>query len=135
MSYYYYNIMLQKIGMTTVCPDDIKTVPENVGTLYFRDDYWILSEKTLHHNKKEKSLAKEMDLQKLKVGQSAGCFVTSDGELHFQVNGKEEVGWTGLPTDKPLWGFVDIYGKDRKVRLLDFGELCVSKHCTCHIYT
>ena len=65
----------------------------------------------------------EFNLENLEVGQSAGFVVTKGGELRFRVNGKEGVGWTGLPTDKPLWGIFDVYGKAREISLSVFGEL------------
>lgn len=33
------------------------------------------------------------------------------------------MGWTGLPLDKPIWGFADIYGLARKIKSeFVFGE-------------
>ena len=59
----------------------------------------------------------DFNLESLRVGQSIGCLVNKEGELRYFVDGKDQgVGWTGLPTDKPLWGFADIYGLARKIK-------------------
>ena len=40
-----------------------------------------------------------------------GCHVSGTGELHLHHNGRDvDVAWKGLPTDQPLWGFVEIGG-------------------------
>ena len=49
------------------------------------------------------------DLDYLKVGQSVGCCVTRNGELRYFINGVDQgIVWTGLPTNRPLWGVADI---------------------------
>ena len=82
----------------------------------------MLDGSTLHHNGQRKDIGPDFNLYDIGVGQSAGFVVTKDGVLHFQVNGKEGVRWTGLPTDKPLWGIFDVFGKAKKIRLSVFGE-------------
>ena len=45
------------------------------------------------------------------AGNTFGCHVTGTGELHLHHNGRDVgVALKGLPTDQPLWGFVDIGG-------------------------
>ena len=59
----------------------------------------------------------DFNLESLKVGQSVGCCVNKEGELRYFINGVDQgVAWTGLPTDKPMWGFADIYGLARKIK-------------------
>ena len=82
----------------------------------------MLSFDLVKHNKQKRGMGLYFDLEKLAVGQSAGFVVTKDGELHFQVNGKEGDGWTGLRTNKPLWGIFDVFGRAKKIRLSVFGE-------------
>ena len=61
----------------------------------------------------------DLNLESVRVGQTISCNVNKDGELHYFVDGKDRgIGWTGLPTDVPLWGFADIYGLARKIKLL-----------------
>ena len=104
----------QRFGFTLQCPDD-RPVPSGALDLYKSPEYWILSASTVHHNGQEKRV--DFNLESLKVGQSVGCVVNKDGELHYHIDGKDQgVGWTGLPTDKPLWGFADIYGLARKIK-------------------
>ena len=70
----------------------------------------------------------DFNLESLKVGQSIGCCINKDGELRYFINGVDQgVAWTGLPTDKPVWGFADIYGLARKIKSeFLFGELSVA---------
>ena len=82
----------------------------------------MLDGSRLRHNGQRKNFGPDFNLFGIEVGQSTGFVVTKYGELHFQVNGKEGVGWTGLPTDKPLWGTFDVYGYANKIRLSVFGE-------------
>ena len=43
------------------------------------------------------------------IGSTIGCHVSETGELHLHLNGRDVgVAWEGLPTDQPLWGFVEI---------------------------
>ena len=108
--------------MTTRRPEDHDPVPSDCGAWYGSAEHWILDGPTLYHNEQRKNIQKDFNLVDIRVGQSAGFVVTKDGGLCFRVNGKERVGWTGLPTDKPLWGIFDVYGKAKKIRLSVFGE-------------
>ncbi len=60
----------------------------------------------------------DFNLESLRVGQAISCCVNKEGELKYHVDGKDPgyLGWTGLPTDRPLWGFADIYGLARKIK-------------------
>ena len=108
--------------MTTRRPEDHDPVPNDCVALYDSAEHWILEGTTLCHNVRFNDMGPDFNLFDIEVGQSAGFVVTKDGELRFQVNGKERVGWTGLPTDKPLWGIFDVDGKVNKIRLSVFGE-------------
>ena len=113
----------QRFGFTILCPDDIP-VPSGALDLYRSGDYWILSASTVHHNGQENRVP--FNLESVGVGQSIGCLVNRDGELRYYINGVDQgVAWKGLPTDKPMWGFADIYGLARKIKSeFLFGE-CV----------
>ena len=83
--------------------------------MYRSSNYWILSASTVHSSGQERKL--DFNLESLRVGQTIGCCVNKDGELRYFVDGVDQgVGWTGLPTDKPFWGFADIYGLARKIK-------------------
>ena len=45
-------------------------------------------------------------------GRTAGCFVSENGEFHLCCgeSGIDDVVGKGLPTDRPLWGFVALQG-------------------------
>ncbi|CAI8015324.1 Neuralized-like protein 4 [Geodia barretti] len=104
-----------RFGFTVCCPDSIP-VPSGALDLYRSSDYWILSASTVHHNGQERKV--DFNLEQLRVGQTIGCVVNKEGQMKYFVDGKEPgyLGWTGLPTDKPLWGFADIYGLARKIK-------------------
>ena len=106
---------IQRFGFTVCCPDSIP-VPSGALDLYRSSDYWILSASTVHHNGQERKV--DFNLEQLRVGQTIGCVVNKEGQMKYFVDGKEPgyLGWTGLPTDKPLWGFADIYGLARKIK-------------------
>ena len=54
-----------------------------------------------------------MSTRELKEGNPIGCCITRDGDLEIYINGqKRAVGWRNVPTDKPLWGVVDIAADD-----------------------
>ena len=77
--------------------------------------YWCLDENKTCHNGQEKTVS--INLEDLHVGQSVGLLVTKDGDLHLFVDGKHrEMVWSGLPTDQPLWGVADVYGKCDKIK-------------------
>ena len=78
-------------------------------------DYWILSASTVYHGGEKRIV--DYDLDSLQVGQTIGCVVNKKGELHYCVDGKDQgVGWEGMPRDRPLWGFVNIYGLARRIK-------------------
>ena len=78
-------------------------------------EYWILDGSYMDHNGQMKIISS--DIHSLKPGESAAISVDSKGDLHFFYKGKHEsVVWEGLPM-KPLWGFVDVYGKVASVKV------------------
>ena len=115
LQYGHMTVFPQRFGFTLCCPDDIP-VPSGALDLYRSSDYWILSASTVHHNGQERKV--DFNLEQLRVGQTIGCVVNREGQLRYIVDGKEPgyVGWTDLPTDRPLWGFADIYGLARKIK-------------------
>lgn len=104
----------QRFGFTLECPDD-KEVPSGALDLYRSAEYWILSASTVHNAGQERKV--DFNLESLRVGQSIGCLVSKEGELRYFVDGEQKaVGWFAVPTDKPMWGFADIYGLARKIK-------------------
>ena len=83
--------------------------------MYNSANYWTLINTKVHHNGLERSI--EFDLESLGVGQSVGCMVNKEGELrYFLDNVDQGVVWNSVPTDKPLWGFANIFGKVTKIQ-------------------
>ena len=108
-------ILAQKLGFTLCCPDDIP-ISSGAPNFYDSSDYWFLSLDTVHHSCKERNI--NLSLHLLRVGQTVGCLVNTAGELHYYVDGEDRgVGWEGMPQDRPLWGFVDLYGWVTKIKL------------------
>ena len=102
--------------MTTQCPKNI-IIP--IGALVWRDHsaYWILFIDAVRHNGEEREL--KLNLNSLKVGQTVGCMVSREGELHVYIDGVDKsVVWTGLPTHKPFWGVADVFGRTKKIQII-----------------
>ena len=77
------------------------------------------------HNWERKGV--NFNLRDLKVGQSVGCCVTRNGQLRYFIDGVDQkIMWTGLPTNRPLWGIADIYDLEIKLKSeFFFGEYIV----------
>ena len=88
---------------------------EIVKHFFSSPNHWILHYNTVNNKDKDRPL--NFNLNDLSVGQSVGCSVTLNGELHCYVDGKFQcVGWTGLPTDIPYWGVADVYANTTKIK-------------------
>ena len=106
----------QAIALTTENPENCATT----RTLYdmytqSKRKFWYLCYSKIYHNDQDKPIS--INTWDLHVGQSVGLLVTRDGDLHLFVDGKyREMVWSGLPTDQPLWGAADVYGKCSKIK-------------------
>ena len=99
------------IGVTTKDPDS-GPVPQVGDDINRSDQYWgvhIRSDGcTAWHGQTRVILRWVLDYS---AGNTFGCQVSGTGELHLYHNGRDVgVAWNGLPTDQPLWGFVEIGG-------------------------
>ena len=80
-------------------------------------DYWILYRNNVRHNGERRVL--KVDLDSLREGQTVGCMVSREGELHVYIDGVDKsIVWTGLPTHKPFWGVADVHGCTKKIQLV-----------------
>ena len=110
----------QRAGMTTQCPDNI-SIPSSMLGWSGHSDFWILGGSTVRHNGETKKI--KVNLNSLRKGQSVGCMVSREGELHVYIDGVDNgVVWIGLPTHKPFWGWADIFDSTKKIQLLVSGE-------------
>ena len=108
------------IGMTTQCPDNI-SIPSYAVEWSGHSDYWILRCSTVYHNGKRSQL--KVNLESLGEGQTVGCTVSREGELHVYIDGVDKgIVWTELPTHKPFWGVADVCGCTKKIQLVSSGE-------------
>ena len=98
------------IGVTTKDPDSGPV--SGLDDITSSDQYWtvvIWNEVcAAWHEGHRKELQWVLDRS---AGNTFGCQVSETGELHLYHNGRDVcVPWEGLPTDQPLWGFVEIGG-------------------------
>ena len=109
--------------MTTQCPDNI-SIPSDALEWNDHSDYWILIGSSIYHNDQKRDL--KVNLKSLRVGQTVGCMVSREGELHVYIDGVDKsVVWTGLPTHKPFWGWADVSASTKKIQLVS-GEWLLS---------
>ena len=99
------------IGVTTKIPDS-GTLPQGWDDIYSNDQYWCveirIGECAAWHKGQERELLWDLDDS---PGNTFGVAVSEKGEVHLYHNGRGVgVAWVGLPTDKPLWGFVCLAG-------------------------
>ena len=100
------------LGFTLQSPDDAKLMIPRMIQNDTKDPKWILAAACTS----EDELI--FDTDSLRVGQSLGCMISKKGNLHYFVNGEDKgVARRRLPTDKPLWGFVDINATAKKIKL------------------
>ena len=84
-------------------------------------DYWIMTGVAVRHNDERRPL--NASLYSLREGQTVGCMVSREGELHFYIDGVDKgIVWTGLPTHKPFWGVADVCERTRRIQLVSSGE-------------
>ena len=111
----------QRVGMTTQCPDNIRMIPSYALEWRDHSDYWILVGCTVYHNEEQRG--HKVNLWSLREGQTVGCMVAREGELHVYIDGVDKgIVWTGLPTHKPFWGVADVYGCTNNIQLVSSGE-------------
>ena len=109
--------------MTTLCPDNAD-IPPYVSSVFSSPNYWILSYDVVYNSDQKRQIT--FNLRYLSVGQSVGCRVTLNGELHCYVDGEFQcIGWTGLPTDIPYWGVADVYGPVTKIKSAFSKFICI----------
>ena len=103
------------IGVTTNNPDS-GPLSENWDGFDSSDQYWYVEIGSVdciacHKGQLSRSgivLRWHLDRS---AGNTFGCDVSDTGELHLYHNGWDMgVVWVGLPTDQPLWGFVNLLG-------------------------
>ena len=79
------------------------------------EDYWLLWYNIVCHGRQEQHL--NISTEDLKKNDSIGCCITKDGDWEIYINGwKRAVGWRNVPTDKPLWAVVDIFGDAKTIQ-------------------
>ena len=120
-----------RIGVTTKDPDS-GPVPWRLDDIVSSDQYWSVTigsdDCTAWHKGQERKLHWVLDRS---VGNTFGCHVSGTGELHLHHNGRDVgVALEGLPTDQPLWGFVNLpdYKVEANYINAQSEAVCVSLH-------
>ena len=110
--------------MTTQCPDSIINIDALVWNWSRHSDCWILYNNTVRHNGEKREF--NFNFNSLREGQTVGCMVSREGELHVYIDGVDNgIVWTGLPTYKPFWGVADVCACTKEVQLVS-GEWLLS---------
>ena len=99
------------IGVTTKDPES-GPLPQKWDDISRSDQYWYVIIRSddcrAYHKGQRRVLQCVLDDS---AGNTFGCCVLQTGELHLYHNGRDVgVALEGLPTDQPLWGFVEISG-------------------------
>ena len=106
----------QDVALTTENPEKC-TILARLYDMYpqSKKRYWYLIGNEMRHSGQRKVF--NINVWGLHVGQSVGLLVSRDGDLHLFVDGEyRKMIWSGLPTDQPLWGVADVYGKCAKIK-------------------
>ena len=123
------------VGVTTNNPDT-GPLPQRWGDIDRTDKYWYVwirrGDCAARH--KEQSILLQWDLDD-SAGNTFGLCVLSTGELHLYHNGRDVgVAWEGLPTNQPLWGFVDLPGWKVEVNyIIPKGEAVTCGEVVCGV--
>ena len=99
------------IGVTTNDPDS-GPVSWGWGDITTSDQYWDVIINSSGSNAWHKGQYRDLHrVLNRSAGNTFGCHVSETGELHLHHNGRDVgVAWEGLPTDRTLWGFMEIGG-------------------------
>ena len=103
--------------MTTILPDTVPSFLPAAGALGAGPHEWNYNDRSLFHNKQEREFPDLPSLDDLTRGQTVGLMVTTNGQLHFFLDGRhcKKIA-TGLPVDTPLWGAASVQGKCTKIK-------------------
>ncbi|XP_013418958.1 neuralized-like protein 4 [Lingula anatina] len=104
-----------EIGVTASDPNHLNFPTSATG---FRENTWVMSGSSIL--KDGHSLIEEygIDLDTLDEGDKVGVMKTSNGELHFFVNGQDQgEAVSNLPNK--VYAVIDLYGKCAQVSVLD----------------
>ena len=73
------------------------------------NEFWYFSRSFVFYEGESTRLPIALPLLQLKVGEGFGCRVNDTGHLFLRVNGIDVgVACDGLPTDRLLWGWVNV---------------------------
>ena len=102
-------LQVLRIGVTIKDPDS-GPVPRGWENIYSSDQYWYVSISSDHCTARHKGQVRYLHWAlDYSAGNTFGCQVSETGELHLHHNGRDVgLAWEGLPTDQPLWGFIEI---------------------------
>ena len=101
-----YDIFSQGVGVTATLPDKVPHILHGEIT---GPQHWHYG-KTWMWNNRKKCSPELPDIYTLTTNQTIGLLISSDGGLHFYLDGRHITTVSGLPVDSHLWGAVDVKG-------------------------
>ena len=124
----------QIVGVTTTVPDEVSDTLPIYGA---SNNEWYYCGNTLFHNHSSTNYSHLPSLDNFEVGNKIGLLVLPSGELHLFLDGKNSAQLaTGLPSNKPLFGAVDVCYRCIKIKSeILSGELDGVCLCMCTIST
>ena len=98
--------------MTATLPDE---VPSHLYGEITGPQHWHYGRIFIWNNG-EKCSPELPNIHTLTTNQTIGLLISSDGGLHFYLNGRHIKTVSGLPVDSHLWGAVDVRGSCTKIK-------------------
>lgn len=115
--------VLQSVGFTIVDPAECATIPADAQSLLESSYHWTVYGKysntlndclTFYNG----GFVKTLPMCGPQKGDTMAIGIDDKGNLHYFYKGKYmQAICSGIPTDKPLWGYVDLYGRDAEARV------------------
>ena len=101
-------LCVQSFGFTSVPPRQVLKFRSCKHVLTC-NEFWYFSRSSVYCEGEGTRLTIALPLLQLKVGEGFGCRVNDTGHLLLRINGVDVgVACDGLPTDRLLWGWVNV---------------------------
>ncbi|PAA74013.1 hypothetical protein BOX15_Mlig004187g1 [Macrostomum lignano] len=105
-----------EIGVTACNPSTLTPLPCSASNL--TRSAWVMSGFSVLRDGFPSCENYGLDLESLKEDDTVGVMRTSDGDLHFYVNGVD-LGVAARNVPSPVWAVVDLYGKCVRVVIVN----------------
>ena len=113
-------------------------MPQELDDVILSNQYWYViiwrNYCTAYHKGQDRELQWVLDAS---AGNTFGCRVLKTGQLHLYHNGRDVgVALEGIPTDQPLWGILNLFGRGWKVEanyIIPKGEAVICEDEWCDV--